>query len=64
MSAAENGGTFLGDDWYVEIAWSYGDVAVIRDVRTPGPDRLFACDASERRCDPLPLGSDVLLPTS
>ena len=54
----------LGDDWYVVIAWSYGDVAVILDDRKQGPDQLLACDASERRCDRLPLGADLLLPTS
>ncbi len=56
----------VGDDWNAWIAWSYGDVAVLRVERgTAGPDLgLFACDAEARECTRLESGGSIVLPSS
>jgi hypothetical protein len=56
----------VGEHWNAWIAWSYGDVAVLRVERgTAGPDLgLFACDARARECTQLESGGSILLPSS
>lgn len=57
--------TGTGDLWrvppgtYPEIAWSYGDIAMVAVE-----DALFACDAVQRACDPVPAQGPFLLPTN
>jgi hypothetical protein len=48
------------NDVYPWIAWSSGDIAMVRTEE----DALLACDAVRRTCEPLDVSGEVLLPTN
>ena len=55
----------LEGGFYAYISWAYGDVAVVKvDLEQRDTERLLACDAVKRECQPLPTHGNLVLPTS